>query len=176
MFFSVIRASNQVVPKNKVVDFLVLYNFYFDQISGFNMKFGVLGGQTLDKINSNKVNRGYCAPLFSLCVPMPRPPVVAGDGTRRPSAILGFRVDAFLSFPRPYPFRSVPFFLERAEHPSNPSRRRSPRRCRFRPSSPPCLDSPRPEPRSIAPNLLRPISSSLELHAGRIKPATAGRH
>ena len=90
-----IRASIQLSPKSKVVDILVLYNFYYDQISSFNMKFGVLGGQTLDKINSNKVNRGYCAPLFSLCVPMPRPRVVAGDATRRPSAILGFRVDAF---------------------------------------------------------------------------------
>jgi hypothetical protein len=51
-----IRASNQVVPKNKVVDHLVLYNFYFGQISGFNVKFGVLGGQTLIKIISNELN------------------------------------------------------------------------------------------------------------------------
>ena len=85
------------------------------------MKFGVLGGQTLDKINSNKVNRGYCAPLFSLCVPMPRPRVVAGDATRRPSAILGFRMDAFLSFPEPYPFLPVPFFfLALRAEPSEP--------------------------------------------------------
>ena len=115
-----IRASNQVGPKNKVVDHLVLYNFYFGKISGFNMKFGVLGGQTLDKINSNKVNCGYCAPLFSLCVPMPRPRVVAGDATSSP-AILGFCVDAFLYFPEPYPFLPVPFFFlaPRAE-PSEP--------------------------------------------------------
>ena len=59
-----IRASIQLLPKTKVVDLLFLYNFYFGQISCSHMKFGVLGGQTLDKINSNKVNRGYCAPLF----------------------------------------------------------------------------------------------------------------
>ena len=41
-----IRASKQVVPKNKVVDHLVLYNFYFDRDSSANMKFGVLDGQS----------------------------------------------------------------------------------------------------------------------------------
>ena len=51
-----IRASNQVVPKNKVVDHLVLYNFYFGQISGFNVKIGVLGCQTLLKFFSNELN------------------------------------------------------------------------------------------------------------------------
>jgi len=57
------------------------------------------------------IHLGYCAPLFSLCVPMPRPRVVAGDATRWPSVILGFRVDAFLSFPEPYPFLPVLSFL-----------------------------------------------------------------
>jgi len=33
-----IRASIQLSPKNKVVELFVLYNFYFGQISGFNVK------------------------------------------------------------------------------------------------------------------------------------------
>ena len=60
-----IRASNQLAPKTKVVDLLFLYNFYFGQISCSHMKFGVLGGQILDKINSNKVNpRLLCSSVF----------------------------------------------------------------------------------------------------------------
>ena len=78
-----IRASNQVVPKNKVVAHLVLYNFYFDRISSANVKIGVLGGQTLVKINSNE---SHSVTVFSSEVvraPIPRPRVVAGDSTRR---------------------------------------------------------------------------------------------
>ena len=55
-----IRASKQVVPKNKVVDHLVLYNFYFDRDSSANMKFGVLDGQNLIKNTQTR----YCAPCF----------------------------------------------------------------------------------------------------------------
>jgi len=40
-----IRASIQLSPKSKVVDFLVLYNFYFGQISSSYIKFRVLDGQ-----------------------------------------------------------------------------------------------------------------------------------
>ena len=64
MFFSLIRASNQLAPKTKVVDLLSLYNFYFGQIAGFNMKFGVLGSQTLIKIISNEFNSVLCRPCF----------------------------------------------------------------------------------------------------------------
>ena len=39
MFFSLIEASNQVLPKTKVVDFLFLYNFYFGQISSSNINY-----------------------------------------------------------------------------------------------------------------------------------------
>ena len=55
-----IRASNQLVPKNKVVDHLVLYNFYFGQISSAYMKFHVLGGQNLIKMHSNSVQCLHC--------------------------------------------------------------------------------------------------------------------
>ena len=51
-----IRASIQLSPKNKVVELFVLYNFYFGQISGFNVKIGVLGGQTLINFISNELN------------------------------------------------------------------------------------------------------------------------
>ena len=68
MFLSLIRSSNQLVPKNKVVDHLVLYNFYFGQISSANMKFGVLSGQIL-------VKPWFTAPLLAA--------TVAGDATRR---------------------------------------------------------------------------------------------
>ena len=60
------RASNQLAPKTKVVDLLSLYNFYFGQISGFNMKFGVLGSQTLIKIISNEFNSVLCLPGWSV--------------------------------------------------------------------------------------------------------------
>jgi hypothetical protein len=40
-----IRAPNQFSPKTKVVALLLLYNFYFDQIPSFYMKFGVSTGQ-----------------------------------------------------------------------------------------------------------------------------------
>ena len=39
MFFSLIRAPNQLSPKTKVVDFLFLYNFYFGQISSSNINY-----------------------------------------------------------------------------------------------------------------------------------------
>ena len=40
-----IRPSNQLSPKTKVVDLLSLYNFYFDQILSANVKFRELDGQ-----------------------------------------------------------------------------------------------------------------------------------
>ena len=50
VFFSMIRAPNQLLPKTKVVDLFFLYNFYFGQISSAYMKFGVSVGQTGVKI------------------------------------------------------------------------------------------------------------------------------
>ena len=65
-----IRASYQVVPKNKVVDHLVLYNFYFGQNSSAIMKFEDLDGQNQLKI----IDCGHCASPVSLS---------GGDATRR---------------------------------------------------------------------------------------------
>ena len=48
--FLLIQVSNQLSPKIKVVDLIVLYNFYFDQISCSNIKFGALDGQSRLKI------------------------------------------------------------------------------------------------------------------------------
>ena len=56
-----IRGSNQLSPKTKVVALIVLYNFYFGQISGFNMKFGVLDGQSQLKTTRS---RSTVTPLF----------------------------------------------------------------------------------------------------------------
>ena len=52
-----IRASNQLWPKSKVVDLLSLYNFYFGQMSCSNVKFGALDGQSWLKITQSR----YCA-------------------------------------------------------------------------------------------------------------------
>ena len=52
-----IQASIQLSPKSKVVDFLVLYNFYFDQILSANVKFRELDGQSRLKIPQ----LGHCA-------------------------------------------------------------------------------------------------------------------
>ena len=70
-----IRTSNQLSPKSKVVDLLFLYNFYFGQNSSANMKFGVLSGQILAK----PFKPGSTAPLLA-AVPTRRR---TGDYTRR---------------------------------------------------------------------------------------------
>ena len=144
-----IQASNQLSPKTKVVALIVLYNFYFGKISCSNVKFGALDGQSRLKVTQS---RSTGTSLFVLSSP---PAIDVCAAMRRTSAILGFRVDTFLSFPEPYPFHFVPFFLERAEHPSNPSCR-SPCRCRFRPSIAavprfpmPQVAQPRPPPSSL---------------------------
>ena len=113
-----IRASKQVVPKNKVVDHLVLYNFYFDRDSSANMKFGVLDGQNLIKNTQTR----YCAPCFC-----------HGDGvqSRRCHASRAGETQRRLSSPLPLrspslilPPRSS--FLARAEHAAEPSPSRPP--------------------------------------------------
>jgi len=82
----------------------------------------------LIKIISNEFHSVTVFSSEVVRAPIPRPRVVAGDATRRPSVILGFRVDAFLSFPEPYPFRPVPFFLLALELSQAPSRNRCRRR------------------------------------------------
>jgi hypothetical protein len=55
-----IRASNQLSPKSKVVDLLFLYNFYFGQISSSYMEFWVSFGQSPVKISQND----HCTSCF----------------------------------------------------------------------------------------------------------------
>ena len=126
------------------------------------MKFGVLGGQTLDKINSNKVNRGYCAPLFSLCVPMPRPATRRRLHASTVAAILTLRARG-LSIRMPWSL-----LVPSPSSSSEQSTRARPSRaavelCADHPS-PPRLDSPCPEPHDLAPKLLRASTSSVEPH------------
>jgi len=103
MFFSLIRAPNQFLPKSKVVDLLSLYNFYFGQISCSHMKFGVLGGQTLLKIISNEFNS-----FTVLSTPYARADGNStGDATRRTSANLACRARASSLSPQ----EPCPFFL-----------------------------------------------------------------
>ena len=54
-----IRASNPLSPKTKFVDLIVLYNFYFGQISSAHMKFQVLDGQKQLKY----MGSGHCVSL-----------------------------------------------------------------------------------------------------------------
>ena len=94
-------------------------------------------------LSSEPYARPCCDPALS--------PATPRVGRRRSSASAWTR-----SYPEPYPIRSVPFFLERAEHPSNPSCR-SPRRCRFRPPLAAVLRFPAPQaarPRPEAPSSL----------------------
>ena len=169
-----IRASNQVVPKNKVVDHLVLYNFYFGQISGFNVKIGVLGGQTLIKFISNELNPVTVLssePYARPCRDPALSPATPRVGRRRSSASAWTR-----SYPEPYPFRSVPFFLERAEHPSNPSCR-SPRRCRFRPPLAAVPRFPRVASRATSPyTFFAPSRARLSPPPAGIEAADRGCH
>ena len=146
-----IRVSIQLSPKSKVVDFLVLYNFYFGQISSSYIKFGALDGQS--RLKSLKF--GYCASPGGQCLA----DLDVGVATRhadepRPSC----------SHTRPYPHGVVlvfaspfPFFLERAEHRATLAARRSPRRCRFRPPLAAVLRFPAPQaarPHPEAPSSL----------------------
>ena len=111
-----IRASNQLSPKSKVVDLVSLYNFYFGQISCSNVKFGVLGGQTLIKIISNEFHSVTVFSSEVVRAPIPRPRVVAGDATRRPSANLALRARAPVLIPtEPCPFSST-LLLPRARN------------------------------------------------------------
>ena len=178
MFFSLIRAPNQFSPKSKVVDLLSLYNFYFGQISCSHMKFGVLGGQTLLKIISNEFNSVTGLSSEAVRAPIPRPRVVAGDSTRRRAG----DPRPPRSRARPYPLSQsrVRFplsfsFLARGSSRARAGHRRRPRR----PSSPPCLDSPRPEPHNFALYLLCLIPCPFEPTPGRIdlqSTCLTGRH
>jgi len=151
-----IRASNQLSPKSKVVDLLSLYNFYFGQISCSNVKFGVLGGQTLIKIISNEFHSVTVFSSEVVRTPIPRPRVVAGDATRRPSAILACRArtPSLSPLPESCPF-SPPFLLHRAAR----SRAAEPRR------RPPLRPSIATVPRFLASQAAppRPPPSSLHL-------------
>ena len=149
-----IRASKQVVPKNKVVDHLALYNFYFDRDSSANMKFGVLDSQNLIKNTQTR----YCAPCFC-----------HGDGVqsrrrhaspcRRDPAPLKLSTAVAIAksdFASPFPF------LARAKHAAELSRAPPPPKLRWPPSAisppfprasnPPKAPPPRPlppQPRSV---------------------------
>ena len=151
MFFSLIRAPNQLSPKTKVVDLLFLYNFYFGQIPSFYMKFGVSAGQTGVKI-IQRVNSGLLCSVLCTPVPIPAserrratPRVATAGDPRRPRAVLIHAVALEAS----RSVRCFPFLeLARAELAAvRPADHPSPLR----------LDSPRLEPSSLAVHLLRSI-------------------
>ena len=161
---SLIRASIQLSPKSKVVDFFVLYNFYFGQISCWNVKFGVLDGQSRLKVTQS---RSTGTPLFVLGSP---PAIDVGVATRRadeprPSCshtVLIRAESCSFSPPRSPSSRRT----ECTAEPSNPSYR-SPRRCRFRPplaAVPRFLALQAAQPR---PTPSCSISCSIEPSAGR---------
>jgi hypothetical protein len=89
-----IRASNQLSPKTKVVALIVLYNFYFGQISRSNVKFGVLDGQSQLKTTRS---RSTVTSLFGQFTAE----LDVRVATRRPASILALRADVQT---RPYPF------------------------------------------------------------------------
>ena len=132
------------MPKNKVVDHFVLYNFYFGQISCCHMKFGVLEGQNWVKILRNFT----VASLFS--------PVHRRSRRRRCHASRR-RAHRRLSAPLPSWTPSpasplVPLSSHRVVHAARPSRAELIAGV-LRPSSaavlrpkPPRVDSPHPTP------------------------------
>ena len=124
------------------------------------MKFGVLSGQTLVKINEMKSSSLLCS-RRRMCADGNS----GSDATRRTSANLAShaRVPS-LSLSRSHVRFPLPFFsiAQQGAEPLEP-RRRPP----LRPSSPPPPDSPRPKPRDFAPKLLRPSTNSAAPKPGR---------
>ena len=107
MFFSLIRAPNQLPPKTKVVHLLFLYNLYFGQITSFHMKFGVLDGQTLVKINSNEFNSVTVPPLFCQSpadLDIGAPPRVAPTNLARRARAPSLSPQSRVRFPLPFSF------------------------------------------------------------------------
>jgi hypothetical protein len=175
---SLIRSSNQLVPKNRVVDLIVLYNFYFGQISSAHMKFGVLGCQTLVKSMQMNSSRLLCSRRRTRADGNS-----TGNATRWTSANLArcARVPVLIPLPEPCPF-SPPFLLPRAARsraaraspPSaattilaTPARFSAPQASGPRPEGPLCLHelvraNPRTNqrlrhrPPSLSPSKLRP--------------------
>ena len=124
------------------------------------MKFGVLSGQTLVKINEMKSSSLLCS-RRRMCADGNS----GSDATRRTSANLASHARApSLSLSRSRVRFPLPFFsiAQQGAEPLEP-RRRPP----LRPSSPPPPDSPRPKPRDFAPKLLRPSTSSAAPKPGR---------
>ena len=107
MFFFLIRASNQLSPKMKVVHLLFLYNFYFGQISSCYMKFGVLFGQNQVKF----IEPGHCSSTVLGTVSPRRH--TSDSGRRRASTRRPSRLSAALLLsrtPRSFLSRPVPPF------------------------------------------------------------------
>jgi len=130
------------------------------------MKFGVLSGQTLVKINEMKSSSLLCS-RRRMCADGNS----GSDATRRTSANLASHARApSLSLSRSRVRFPLPFF-SLAQQGAEP-RRRPP----LRPSSPPPLDSPHPKPRDLAPKLLRASTSSFEPTLGRISTCATGHH
>ena len=145
-----IRTSNQLSPKTKVVDLLFLYNFYFGQIPSFYMKFGVSAGQIWVKIVQTSKQW-----FSSASTVQPRrhtgvwPPV--SDATRRPSRLDAAQARAY-RLPEPSPFSPRPYASSSSRESSPCSATAGPRTGR---SSPPHLNPSHSESLHLAPNLLR---------------------
>ena len=133
------------------------------------MKFGVLSGQTLVKINEMKSSSLLCS-RHRMCADGNS----GSDATRRTSANLASHARApSLSLSRSRVRFPLPFFslAQQGAEPPEP-RRRPP----LRPSSPPPLDSPHPKPRDLAPKVLCASTSSFEPTLGRISACATGHH
>ena len=151
-----IRASIQLSPKTKVIDLIVLYNFYFGQISCSNVKFGALDGQSRLKITQFR----------STVPPVPRRSRRRRRHASRRRAHRRLSAPAAASiaksiFASPFPFL-FPCGARSGAEQAAARRRRS-----CRPNSPPLLDSPHPNPPRLTPHLQRPTPSSISQFFGR---------
>ena len=138
------------------------------------MKFGVLGSQTLVKIIFKRVQLGTVPPRLVSAPPIstsasPHVTPASTSPLKHPAAESIAKSRFACSFPS----------SRRTEFPAEP-RNPSPAARRAGADSghpsPPCLDSPRPKPRDLAPKLLHPFPSSAAPKPGRMGLPTAGCH
>ena len=169
-----IRASNQLLPKTKVVDLFFLYNFYFGQISSSYINFEFQLVKLCSKSFQTISTQLLYSPVTPYARPCRRPATAPTTTTRRSSTNLAHRARAPILIPtEPCPFSPSPFFLALTLH-----RARTEPPPAFVPTAPrrPSSISACPNLPHLALHLLHPSPSSIEPYAGRIELQTAGRH
>ena len=141
-----IRASNQILPKTKVVDLSFLYNFSFDQISSCYMKFGV-------SVNQNRVKICKCDHCALQCFSCAAPTPYRRCGRRRAlhasavtmsdrQASRAYHSGAVSGFASPFSFLALARSRDELEPPPSTAPA-VPRRPRSIPRAPSHLTSPR---------------------------------